>query len=446
MGKKKGARLTYSFVNAVAEEGRYGDGRGGFGLSLLVRKTSNGKWSKTWSQRLHIGKAREEYTPGLGSFPLVTLADAREKAFENARLVKQGIDIRKPAAHVPTIAEAFEAVIALKEPGWRGSRTKYCWTRSLVHCEKIASIPISEITSSDVLKTITPLWNDRGATANMVFRHLSAVMKWSIAEGHRTTNPAANNITSNLSKRTPSRHHESLPYPLLGDALATIRDSGDWWSTKDCLLILAFTGLRSGEAREATWDEIDFEASTWTVPADHMKANIEHKVPLSTQAKQILHHAREQSGRDQGLIFPAKGSGKVINAGRPSELMLKLHIQSVPHGFRSSLRTWAAEKPSLPEPAAEMLLAHTPASAVVKAYRTTDFFEMRQPVMQEWADYLIETMGHVISAIPQENLTGDCLEEPKPILQNWANFVINNMEPVTSTAQELPLDIDARLI
>ena len=401
MGKKKGDKLTHKFVKNLREEGRHGDGRGGFGLSILVRKTANGKWSKTWSQRLHIGKAREEYTPGLGSFPLVSLADAREKAFENARLVKQGIDIRKPAAHVPTLAEAFEAVIALKEPGWRGKKTKSGWNRSLVHCKKIASIPISEITSADVLKVISPLWNEKGATANKVLSHLVSVMTWSIAEGYRTTNPASNNISSNLSKRPPAQHHESLPHPLLGGALATIRDSDAWWSTKYCLLLLAFTGLRSREAREATWDEIDLETSTWTVPADHMKAGIEHRVPLSTQAKQILHHAREQSGRDQGLIFPAKGSGKYIDSGRLSQLLFNLHIQSVPHGFRSSLRTWAAEKTSLSEPAAEMLLAHTPASAVVKSYQASDFFEMRQPVMQQWADYLTETMGHVISTTPE---------------------------------------------
>ena len=108
MAKTKSARLTHTFIKSVTKEGRYGDGRGGFGLSLLARKTQNGGWSKTWSQRLHIGKTRQEYTPGLGSWPLVTLADARAKAFENARLVKQGIDIRQQAAHVPTVAEAFE--------------------------------------------------------------------------------------------------------------------------------------------------------------------------------------------------------------------------------------------------------------------------------------------------------------------------------------------------
>ena len=123
-----------------------------------------------------------------------------------------------------------------------------------------------------------------------------------------------------------------------------------------------------------------------------MKARIEHKVPLSTQAKEILHHAREQRGHSQGLIFPAKRLGKMADS-MLSALLRNLHLQTVPHGFRSSIRTWAAEETSLPEPAAEMLLAHTPDPAVVKAYRTTDFIKHRTPAMQEWADFLTQTVG-----------------------------------------------------
>ena len=106
-----------------------------------------------------------------------------------------------------------------------------------------------------------------------------------------------------------------------------------------------------------------------------MKAGIEHRVPLSTQAKEILHHIREQRGHSQGIIFSSKRPGKYMEGSRLGELLRNLHVQTVPHGFRSSIRTWAAEETSLPEPAAEMLLAHSPGSAVVKAYRTTDFFK-----------------------------------------------------------------------
>ena len=128
-----------------------------------------------------------------------------------------------------------------------------------------------------------------------------------------------------------------------------------------------------------------------------MKAGIAHRVPLSTEAKEILHHAREQSGRSEDIIFPPRGrSSEYIDSQTLAQLMRRLHVQTVPHGFRSSLRTWAAEETSLPEPAAEMLLAHTPSSAIVKAYQTSDFFKHRQPAMQQWGDFLTETMGPVI--------------------------------------------------
>ena len=160
-------------------------------------------------------------------------------------------------------------------------------------------------------------------------------MKWSITEGHRTTNPATTNITTTLGKRSPPIHRKSLAYPLLGDALATIRDSDTWWATRYCLLLLALTGLRSGEARKATWDEIDFETSIWKVPADRMKARIEHKVPLSTQAKEILHHAREQRGHhSQGLIFPSRRPGECIE--RPGKYM---HSQRLAELLRESTPT-----------------------------------------------------------------------------------------------------------
>ena len=133
-----------------------------------------------------------------------------------------------------------------------------------------------------------------------------------------------------------------------------------------------------------------------------MKAGIEHKVPLSTQAIEILLYARDQGNGSQGKIFPSQRGGKFISQGRPSRLMHKLEIPAVPHGFRSSFINWAAGhgRTHIPEAAAEMVLAHTPTEAVKKSYKTSDFFEDRVPVMQEWAEYLTETLGPVISTIP----------------------------------------------
>ena len=148
--------LTHTFVKSVSQPGRYGDGRGGRGLSLLVKRTANGRWSKTWSQRLRInGKLT---SVGLGSFPIVTLAEAREKVLDNALRVAHGTDIRKPAPKIPTVAAAFEAVIAARAPSWKGTYTKRAWYLSLKYCEKISAMPVSEVTATHVLQVLAPLW------------------------------------------------------------------------------------------------------------------------------------------------------------------------------------------------------------------------------------------------------------------------------------------------
>ena len=139
MGSKKPTRLTHTFVRSVARPGRYGDGRGGLGLSLLVKKASNGRWSKTWAQRIRInGKL---ISVGLGSFPIVTLAMARDTSLDNARRVAQGEDFRKIVPTMPTVAQGFEAVISARAPSWKGLYTKKSWYRSLTYCEPIAGHP-----------------------------------------------------------------------------------------------------------------------------------------------------------------------------------------------------------------------------------------------------------------------------------------------------------------
>ena len=227
--------------------------------------------------------------------------------------------------------------------------------------------------------------------------NLCTVMQWAITNGIRATNPADPSVTGNLGKHPPSVRHKSLDHSLLGSALAIVRDADIWWAEKCCLLFIAFTGVRSGEAREATWDEIDLDKATWTIPATRMKAGIQHKVPLSDQAMQILAHVRNLSNGSNGTIFPPQRGGQYIPSVGLSRLLTKLAIPAVPHGLRASFRNWAGGRPDIAQPAAEMVLAHTPTEPVVKAYMTDDFFEHRQPIMQEWADYLTETMGPVIS-------------------------------------------------
>ena len=470
MPNRKSKKLTHTFVQHVSEPGRYGEGRGGNGLSLLVKPMQEpGRWSKTWSQRLRIDG--QEYTPGLGSFPKVSLAKARAVALDNALRVAEGVDIRKPALEItleisptiPTVAQAFEAVIDKRSKKWRSTKTKEGWDRSLRYCKGISSMLVSEVKPSQVVDLIEPLWNEQRRTAQIVLSHLTSVMDWAVRMEHRSTNPAGPGTTTDLGPKAAVTGMLCLNHRLLGDALATVRDAETWWANILCVIFMAFTGVRSGEARKATWDEFDLDNALWTIPAERMKNGILHKVPLSTQVVEILAYARKQSDPSENRAFPTSGRGKHIPSAALSNLLKDLLIASVPHGLRKSLRTWAAEQenPPILEHAAEMLLAHKPKKSIVAIYMTSDFYEHRQPVMQRWADYLTSTMGPVIPTTPQvskprgksenlsvqtlmtdptseveyailqEQIPPDCPQNLSPIMQNWTDFLAQTVVPVT---------------
>ena len=400
----KSIRLTHTFVKSVTRPGRYGDGRGGLGLSLLVKKTVAGRWSKTWSQRLRIG--RKITTLGFGSFPVVTLADARIRALDNARRVNQGEDILKPPPIIPTVDEAFDIVIEQRRPSWKGKYTEAIWGLAKRYCKPISSKPVSEVKQKDVIDVLAPIWQEKPRMAGEVRSNLSTVMIWAINREYRASNPATPVAVKELGKQPPGGHHRSLPEDQLGSALAKIRDADVWWAEKYCLIFLAFTGVRSGEARKATWEEINLDSATWTIPGSRVKNSVMHKVPLSTQAVEILLYAREQTGRSEGLIFPPARRGDYMHSARLSLLMRKLEIPAVPHGDRSSLRNWAGGRADIAQPAAEMVLAHKQGEKIQQVYMTSDFFEHRRPIMQEWADFLTQTMGPTIQADQQLHESG----------------------------------------
>ena len=399
MPAKRPAKLSATYVKYVSELGRHGDGRGGFGLSLLVKRMANGRLSKSWSQRLRIDG--EPFQRGLGSYPLVSLAMVRDVARENAIRVAAGEDIRIPERTVPTVAEMFDEVIATRSPGWTNPRTMDWWYTAKDCYKPIWKKSVADVTSADALKPIKPLWNEHNKKARELLSILSTVMNTAITEGYRATNPARREITHSLGKVPEPEHHQSLPPGELGAALAIVRDCDAWWAVKCCIIFLALTGVRSGECRLAEWNEFNLEKAIWTIPAARMKNRKEHKVPLCIEALALLAYAKEKGG-GEGFVFPAERGG-AMNAKALSGLLLNLGIGCTPHGFRSSFSNWAGgvvteEGKPIPEPVSEMVLAHKPSAAIVKIYRTSDFFEHRVPVMQEWTCFLTKTMGPVVPA------------------------------------------------
>ena len=379
--------LSAAFVKTVKSPGRYGDGRGGHGLSLLVKQSSTGRLAKSWSQRLRING--EPFNIGLGSFPIVTLKEARDKALENRRAVEQGKDPRVRTSSIPTFADAAEIVIGIHASGWKTGRNEANWRRSLSQYAypTLGAKLVSEITSQDVMGLLVPIWTEKRETARKLRQRIGAVMKWAVAQGYRDDNPAGEAIGAALPKNGHIiQHQRALPHEEVSGALDTIRETGAWVGTKLAFEFLCLTATRSGEARLATWSEFDLETQVWTIPASRMKRQREHRVPLSNQAMEVLRRARSLNDVD-GLVFPSV-TGRALTDSTISKLLRWNNIGCVPHGMRSSFRVWAAECSNAPREIAEMCLAHVEGSAVELAYRRTDYFLARRQLMQQWADYI----------------------------------------------------------
>lgn len=379
-------RLSASFVKTVNQTGRYGDGRGGHGLSLLVKTASAGGFSKIWCQRLRINGRPTDL--GLGSYPVVELADARAAALSNRQIAAKGQDPRVRATGIPTFREAAEKVTQMHAASWKeGSKSEAQWRSSLSTYvyPSIGSKAVDKIRAAEVMEVLLPIWTTKPETAQRVRQRIGTVMKWAVAQGFREDNPAGEALTAALPKSgTPRGHHKALPHSEVAGAIALIKDSGAYLSTVLAFQFIVLTACRSGEVRLATWDEIDLEGQLWTIPQERMKARREHRVPLSEGSMNVLQQARESLG-ERGLIFPAV-SGQVLSDSTVSKLCRENGVNCVPHGFRSSFADWCREQ-RYDKDLVDICLAHV-RRGVDAAYFRTDLLSPRRTLLQEWSDYL----------------------------------------------------------
>ena len=249
-------------------------------------------------------------------------------------------------------------------------------------------MPVSDVTTADVLTILTPIWHDKPETARRVRQRIGAVMKWAVAMGYRPDNPAGDALGQVLGRqRAVVQHMRALPHGAVADALATVRTSRALVTTKDAFELLVLTAARSGEVRLATWDEMDLDAGVWTILAARMKAKRDHR------ALAILHDARRRSD-GTSLVFRSP-RGKPLSDMTLSKLIKELGIAAVPHGFRSSFRDWAAEQTNTPREVVEAALAHTVRNPTEAAYARSDLFERRRLLMNDWAAYLRWAHRHV---------------------------------------------------
>ena len=382
-------RLSARFVATVRETGRYGDGRGSGGLSLLVRRTTGGDLAKSWAQRIIVdGRARNL---GLGTWPHVSLAQAREKCVLNLVARRCGdLVLAGRKRTVPTFEEAVDRVIAIHAAGWsdRG-RSEEQWRASLRDYAmwRLGEMPVNRIGTADVMAVLLPIWAEKRETARRVRQRISAVMRWAVAQGYREDNPAGDAIGAALPKTgVRTRHQPALPYTEVRAAMDRVRASRAYPSTVLAFEFLVLTACRSGEVRGARWDEMDFEAREWRIPPARMKTSRAHRVPLSTGAVAVLRKARALAD-DSELVFPSV-RGRALSDATISKMVRELAIGAVPHGFRSSFRDWAAECSDAPREVCELALAHVNSDRVEAAYRRTDLFERRRELMEEWSAFL----------------------------------------------------------
>lgn len=385
--KGKSTALTAAFVKTVNVPGKYHDGKG-TGLFLLVKPTG----ARFWVQRMTIQGKRREL--GLGSFPVVTLAEAREQALDNKRQARAGInplEEKRRAKQVLTFAEAARKTHAELSPTWKNPKDRAAFLKTLETYvfPRFGAVPLPDVTSADVRQAILAAREKVPGVAKKLIYRTSSVFKWGIAEGMCSNNPATRDALALPRETRTSQHRKSLPYAEVSGCIEAVKASGAQIATKLTLEFLVLTASRSGEARMARWDEIDLDAATWIIPAERMKEKRPHRVPLSNRAIEILTEAKALRAASE-LVFPSI-RGKPLSDMTLSKLVKELGFDADVHGFRTSLRTWGQEQTNYPREVQEAALAHKLGDAVEQAYARSDLFDKRRKMMGRWAEYLMAT-------------------------------------------------------
>lgn len=382
---------------------------------LLMQITPNG--GRTWLLRVSVGGKRREI--GLGGFPDVTLAQARERARETKDQIRRGVDPveERKAARAAlaaarrrglTFADAADKCLAAKLDAFKNAKHRQQWENTLqtYAMPELGPLLVDEITVQDVLRVLEPIWQTKTETATRLRGRIETVLSWATVAGHRTgDNPArwAGNLKELLPAASKVAKQSNHPAVQIDDAprwFAAIRERGGMGAR--ALEFTALTAARSQEVRGARWDEIDLEAGMWVIPALRMKMEREHRVPLPPEAVALLEALPRFE--DNPLVFPAPRGGEMSDMtlsaamkrlhavdlvdGRPGFVDRVSKRPAVPHGLRSTFRDWVAERTHFPGDMAEVALAHKVGNAVEASYRRGDMVEKRRTMMAAWADYL----------------------------------------------------------
>lgn len=388
--------LTAMAVSRLKEDGAYAVG-GVPGLQLQILGAS-----RVWVLRFVLhGKRRRM---GLGSFPAVSLAEARDQARQARSLIRAGTDpidqrsstretIVAAAAKSLTFAQAADKFIAAHEDGWSNSKHRLQWVSTIGTYANpiIGNLPVAAIEQRHILQILDPIWRNKTETASRLRGRIEQVLNWAKVQGLRDgPNPARWRDHLDLllpapEKVSPVKHLSAVPLAEAKLVWQLICATGGMGAQALQLQIL--TAGRSGEARGARWCELDLDNAVWVIPKERMKAKREHRIPLPRQAVDLLRKQPRIIGTD--LVFPSSRNTPLSDMTLTA-VMRRLKRTEVPHGWRSTFRDWVGDRTDYPSELAEIALAHSVGSKVEQAYRRGDMLEKRRPLMQEWADFLTQ--------------------------------------------------------
>ena len=390
-------RLTALKVKKANAKGRYPDGNC---LYLVVGDSG----AKHWLLRIVVrGKRRDM---GLGSASLVDLEEARDLARRYRKIAREGGDpAQERRGLFVSVKDAALKVHALNAPSWSNEKHSDQWISSLERhvFPMIGDTAISEVTSSDILRVLSPIWVEKSDTAKKIRQRLRMVIKWAKAQGYYEGEDPVELAEQALPRIKPSgEHFKSASYEELPQIVNQLQSSQVSLPTRLALEFLILSACRTTEVLEAHWSEIKLDKRLWVIPAERMKASKPHEVPLTDRMMDLLEVAGSLK-LDNGLIFPSQINGKALsNNTLRLALQKRLKVDATVHGMRSAFKDWAAETTGYANEVSEMALGHAISSKVEAAYRRGNLLTKRKQMMADWADYVAGKQNKVISLHPNK--------------------------------------------
>lgn len=374
-------KLNAAFVRK-AGPGRHADGGG-----LYLQVDPSG--ARRWILRTVVRGRRRDY--GLGSAVLVTLAEAREKAFELRRIARSGgnpkVRTREDEGRATTFAELAALVHTRKfKDNKNNGKHVAQWIRTLetYAFPSLGNLTVTEIHQDDIEAVVDPIWTEKPETARRVLQRISVVFDFACGRGYRTAgNPATGLLSSMRPQRQQVTHFSAMDYHDLPELMEKLNEQKVVGALALRLTIL--TALRSGSIRSASWDHFDDVLTEWTIPAELMKTREEFVVPITTHAREVLLAARAHRTKASPLVFPSPSNPKKPISDATMRKLLQSHVPGVTvHGMRAAFRTWAREDAEAQDDVAEMTLAHSIGSKTAQAYNRAKLVHKRRKLLETW--------------------------------------------------------------